>query len=320
MTRAGPYSARHLCVLVPTKDRPERVRTLLTSLVDQREPVGRVIIVASGSDIRSVIDEFAGRLHIDYVHSSESGQIRQRNLGIGLLDDRTPLVACLDDDILVEPGAVDQMIAFWNGAPADTGGVGFNIVNGTPERATRLKVWLGTSHPNAGRVLRSGMTTSLSHLSASTDTQWLNGGTSVWRADILKSHRHAEVDCPWAYAEDLIFSYPIGKRFPTFVCAGATVQHLELKTDRRASTYYVDKGRTEAIWLYYFVSSHRELSIPRLLWALTLRVTANVAAGLRERRSDRLWFSLGILEALGVIAGHALGQYGEIDIRLLTTR
>jgi len=315
-----PFAARHMCVVVPTRDRPERMRTLLTSLLDQPEPVGRVIVVASGADIRDVIAEFDTRLSIDYLHTNESGQIRQRNLGLRLLDDRTPLVACLDDDILVERGSVDRILAFWNQAPADTAGVGFNITNGAPEIPTRLKLLMGTSDRTPGRVLRSGITTSISHLTAHARTQWLNGGTTVWRAGILRTHVPTEIDCSWAFAEDLIFSYPIGKRFPLFVCADAPVQHLELKRDRQPSRYYVDQGRTQSIWLYHFVRSQSELSPAGLIRALTIRIAASVWRGLRGRRTEHFWYASGILRGFGVMAGHAMGRYGETDIRVLTQR
>ena len=76
------YSGQQICVLVPTKDRPEHVERLLKSLTDQVEPVGRIIIVSSGHDIESTADKFSDKLPIEYHHTSQAGQIKQRNIGI----------------------------------------------------------------------------------------------------------------------------------------------------------------------------------------------------------------------------------------------
>ena len=207
------YTGQEICVLVPTKDRPEHVARLLKSLVDQVEQVKYIIIVASGKDIKSTIDNFSDDLLIKYYHTSQTGQIRQRNIGISKLDDSTPLVACIDDDIVFDPCAIKEMVRFWNSAPINTGGVGFNIINVSISRPSKLKEILFLGHRKPGRVLLSGISTSISGLDDNIRSQWLTGGTSVWRKDVLVNNRHKEINTKWAITEDLIFSYPYRKSF-----------------------------------------------------------------------------------------------------------
>jgi glycosyltransferase involved in cell wall biosynthesis len=61
-------------------------------------------------------------LPVEYSTASP-GQIRQRNLGLVHMDERTPLIGFLDDDLILEPDALERMIEFWNRAEPDTAGV-----------------------------------------------------------------------------------------------------------------------------------------------------------------------------------------------------
>jgi len=58
----APYEPGHLAVVVPTKDRPHKVRNLLDSLAAQSAPVGRVVVVDAGVSARKVVEEFVDRL------------------------------------------------------------------------------------------------------------------------------------------------------------------------------------------------------------------------------------------------------------------
>ena len=91
-------------MIVPTKDRPEKLATLLESLASQDTRPGRILVIDGGRSVADVVARFAGRLHVEHHVCQPPGQIRQRNLGISLVDDSTPLVASLDDDIVFEPG------------------------------------------------------------------------------------------------------------------------------------------------------------------------------------------------------------------------
>ena len=309
------YTGQQLCVLIPTKDRPEHVETLLQSLIDQIEPVGRILIVASGADIQSTVDKFSSRLPIEYHHTFQTGQIRQRNIGIGKLDDRTPLVACIDDDIVLASDSVKEMVLFWNRAPINTGGVGFNITNGSTDRPSLLHQILFLSHRQPGQVLHSGTSTSISCLQKDIHSQWLTGGTTVWRKDILINFRHKEINTKWAIAEDLIFSYPVGKIFPLYVCANARVTHNHYPYNSKDNQWHFFHGKTQTIWTYFFVNSHKELSTNLFFISLFIRILGKIAYGLIGRKPHLVSFALGALTATGEITRHALSQSRKQDIR-----
>ena len=113
------YYSKDLAVIISTKDRPVEVKRHLQSLVKQKCKLGRVIVVASGQDIKEIVVCFKDSLPVEY-YRSEPGQIRQRNVGISKLDERTKLVASMDDDVTYHDDAIEEMIRFWNSISSDT--------------------------------------------------------------------------------------------------------------------------------------------------------------------------------------------------------
>ena len=89
-----------LSVIIPTLDRPETVSRLLESLQKQSVHPQEIIIVDAGrGKIPDYEKAFPG-LNIILKHTSPPGLTRQRNIGLGMLSERTDLVCFLDDDIV----------------------------------------------------------------------------------------------------------------------------------------------------------------------------------------------------------------------------
>ncbi|MFC1462392.1 glycosyltransferase family 2 protein [Verrucomicrobiota bacterium] len=311
----GAYRSDELSFVVPTKDRPGEMRNLLESLAGQTARCGRVVVVASGEDIRDVVLGFADRLPIEYKHSEQGGQIYQRNLGLGMLGDETRLVGSLDDDVVLEADAVEGMLSFWNGAEVGTAGVSFNIVNAPPFRHSLLKALFGMSSSVQGRVLRSGYNVAGAPVDRDLKVDWLCGGATVWRRDILDRFRNREVASRWAICEDVIFSYPIGKQHPLYVCADARARH-EHVYDHKATMKYRYYGRTATLWRLHFVESHEELSRGSFFWMIFGQLCARAAAGIFLLRRNELEYVLGMVEGLGV-ASRTLLRGGDILVALV---
>ncbi|MFC1857946.1 glycosyltransferase family 2 protein [Thermodesulfobacteriota bacterium] len=253
------YNTEDLALVVPTYNRPEKVKILLGSIVEQDAKVGRIIIVDGGESIRSVVDAFSGVLPVEYYHCSPPGQIRQRNLGISLLNERTPLVASMDDDIVLEPGALAAMIRCWNEKPENTAAVAFNIINNLKHHYSFFKALVNMSARGEGRVLKSGCNTTFGNTDREQRVQWVYGGATVWRFGVLRKYPHREIRSRWAYCEDLIYSYPIGKEHPLYVCAEARVRHEHVFTNpTTASAVY--RGRNSLLWRLFFIQLNPELS------------------------------------------------------------
>lgn len=291
------YNGRSLALLVPTMNRPDKMRNLLESIAGQTVVCGRIVVVDGGSSVREVVMGFADRLPVEHYICQPPGQIRQRNMGIGLLDERTPLVGCLDDDIVLLPAALEKMMECWNRCSSNTAGISFNIVNMPAEGHNWLKGLIGMSGPEPGRVLRSGRNTPIVSMATDRQVEWLCGGATVWKLEILKQHTNREAQARWAPLEDLIFSYPIGKLHPLHVCAAAQVRHEHVYDHniKRKHAYY---GRTETLWKFYFVESHEELSRMRFLILQFSTVAARLLMALVTFDTRHLQFALGQFQGL----------------------
>ena len=290
------YKTTDLAVIIPTKDRPVQVKRHLQSIVDQKCKFGRIIIVASGEDIKEIVDGFLTRLPIEYYRSAP-GQIRQRNLGITKLNEGTKLVATMDDDVIYEKDAIEKMIHFWNRVEPDTAGVGFNIINLPKMKHNWLRGLLGFSSKNHGQVLKSGFNTSISNISENIQVQWLNGGSSVWRQNILKKYTMKEINTSWAVCEDLIFSYPLGKIFPLYVCSASRVEIDEEIVDQPTKAFYLSRGRAQYLWGLYFVMKNEDLLVSHFIINKLFYCVAQLVKGTICLDKTRIFIMVGIIKS-----------------------
>ena len=309
------YTGHDVAFIIPTKDRPEKVKNVLESIASQTMSCGRLIVVDGGQSVKDICMGFVDRLPVEYHECSPPGQIRQRNFGIAKLKGAYPLVGSLDDDIVLEPRAVEEIVAFWNRCEKNTAGVSFNIVNIPSHRYSWSKAAIGMSSSQQGRILRSGYNV----LGSPTDTdlrvQWLPGGATVWRRGILEKFTNREISSRWAICEDVIFSYPIGKEFPLYVCANARARHEHIY-DHKARMKYRYYGRTITLWRLYFVESHAELSRLFFLWMLLGQIIARCVSGIFLFRSRDIQYAIGQIE--GALAGLRLLTRGSDLLPLLS--
>jgi glycosyltransferase involved in cell wall biosynthesis len=290
------YHGSDLAIIIPTKDRPEKVKNLLSSISKQTLLCGRIIIVDSGMDIENIVDAFINYLPVEYYRTSVQGQIYQRNFGISLLDEKTKLVCSLDDDIVFESETIASMISFWNDCESETAGVSFNIVNNPPFKHTLLKAFIGMSAPQQGRVLASGYNVTISPVDKNIRTQWLCGGATIWKKEILDKFVNKEVSAKWAVCEDVIFSYPIGKKYPLYVCADAKVRH-EHAFDYKVKMKYRYIGKTATLWRLHFVESNPELSKLLFFWMVSWEIMIRLLRGIFLLRPQEIQYAFGQMEA-----------------------
>ena len=305
------YTGSYLAFLIPTKDRPGKMTNLLDSLVGQTIQCSRIIIINGGESIEELVLSYKDRLPVEYYECRPPGQIRQRNMGISLLDSKTPLIGSLDDDIVLMPDAVEKMIAFWNTLPKATAAVSFNIINCEPVKHSWIKGMMGLTGPLPGKVLKSGINTPILSIRENISSQWVCGGATIWRQEILKKFTNAPKNTMWASSEDLNFSYQIGKLYPMYVCADAKVNH-EHVYDLSIKTKYRYYGRTETLWRFFFVESHQEFSRMAFLWSQLTTIIARFIKGIISLQVRHFQFGLGQIE--GVYAGmKAIAQERNLD-------
>jgi glycosyltransferase involved in cell wall biosynthesis len=293
------FVSTDLAIIIPTKDRPKEVRRLLKSILELDCKVGRIIIIASGQDIQDEVMPFVDCIPIKYFFG-EPGQIKQRNKGISLLDNSTKLVATIDDEVVFQNDSVSEMIKFWNSIEPETAGVGFNIINQQGHDYNWLKWRLGLSVPSPGKVMRSGKSTSIINVRTNIKTEWLNGGATVWQQKVLERNKNKEILSRWATCEDLIFSYPIGKRYPLYICKNSKIKILCL-VDRKDESIelLLYKGKTQFLWGLYFVSVNTELSYVKYILYNAVRLLSLTVNALRNiETKHNIFWAFGIIKGM----------------------
>jgi glycosyltransferase involved in cell wall biosynthesis len=291
--------ADRLALVVPTKDRPREVRRLLESLRAQSVVPARVVVVDAGDgSLAPVATEFAD-LDVMYVRAPRPGLTRQKNLGVEHAGGGVDLIGFVDDDIVFEAGALEAMLGFWRDAGPEVGGASFNIVNAGAARSwlvPRLLRMFLMSSDRYGTVLRSGFNTPITNTPATRFTEWLNGGSTVWRRDIFRQHRFAEWFPGSGLCEDVWFSRRVHPRYRMAVVAPARVQHQEVGRSIRGE---FGAGRAQVLNRLYVVRSDPRLSMWQCLYALTGQLVLNVALGVATRDRGLL------LRAAGNVSGFA---------------
>lgn len=280
------FSAEQLAVLVPTKDRPEKMREMLGSIRQQEVKPAQVVIVATGQDISFLAGEFKD-LPIDYHHTNIRGQINQRTLGIQKLKPQIELVCLMDDDHYLCLGALQTMLDFWNRHPGH-GAVCFNVINEPPFRWNFFKFIFGMTANSPGQVTRAGFNTRITHVSENLPTKWVSGGAVVWRRSILDENPYVEWDSGFPENEDVYFSFPLGKKYSYAVCSEAKAEHrrttmAELKT--------AEFGATQIRRRFKLVRKYPYFSVPLAYWASVGQTAENFLRGILNR--DAGYFRIG---------------------------
>lgn len=257
-----------IAFVVPTKDRPDDLHRMLASLAAQtRLPEQIIVVDGSDPDIRHVIAGFP-RLNIDYVRVFPPSLARQRNAGMQRLRDDITLAGYLDDDVVLEPDAIEKMIAYWDRAADDLGGTIFNITNTPPPNWVRIKSLFGLDDRTPGRVLPSGCTSILGNQQSDIETDWLCGGATIWRREVIDRFPYDEWFAGTGYLEDVDYSFNVRGKYRLALVAGARLAHYSPPV--RADRHFL-LGRWQITNRMYLVGKYRARGLsPLKAWIASL--------------------------------------------------
>jgi glycosyltransferase involved in cell wall biosynthesis len=305
----GKLEASQISVVVPTKDRPAEIRSFLSSVRASTQRPGEIIFVFSGQDITSVLKEFSD-LCVRAEPSAAASQIKQRNRGLELVAKEAKYVACFDDDITLDPHAIEKIVDFVNASEKDYGAVAFNIANTRGFRFNLFKFLFCMSGTRAGAVLPSGYNTNLCNVPRSMEVDWVFGGATLWKRNIICGTARTDHYGSYAFIEDVEFSYGVRRSFPLAVCAEARVHDL-----RAAGSFHktVAFGKMQVAYRIAFVRRAGDLSVTLALWACIGQLCENLFRAIMQREPHLLrtaWGNLlGLWEAITSLASptHAAG-------------
>ena len=282
-------SASHdIAFVVATKDRPDELRRLWRSLRCQSRVPDEVVIVDASARPSTLVGPQAGPPVLRYIRTAVASATRQRNIGLDAVRPEADLVGFLDDDAVLEEGAVEEMLRFWGSAGAEVGGAAFNMANHPPLewpllKRTRFAESLGLYAGRGGSVTPSGFQTMIGPLARTEWTDWLPSGASVWRREVVRDHRFDEWYDGYSYLEDLDFSYRVGRSFRLAVVAGARYHHLQAPGGRGGGYTF---GLREVLNRVHFVEKYPEFSLRKCYSALAMRLLMNIVFAARERKAS----------------------------------
>ena len=261
-------------ILIPTRNRPQKVVKLLKSISLSTVRPEQIVIVASGVDIASQLEGFNLILPITYLHTEIPGQINQKKLGISLLNPGVEWCLFLDDDLELHSKAIE--IAFREVGKYElehVAGIGFSLpVTSRGVNSSRtvilLATILGLKTAPLGRVLKSGHATSYMQSENTIQTEWLNGA-SMWRTELLPHYGHGLPSTKYAACEDLIFSFPLNKFGKLLYVPDS---RLSFQDDEITDFDSFEVIKAATFWRYYFVKTNPRLSVTAFLISQVGRV------------------------------------------------
>lgn len=302
-------STHRIAFVVPTKDRPADLRRMFRSVSEQSVHPDQLIVVDGGdATIDHVVAEFPD-LPLEYVRVYPPSLSRQRNAGMERLRDEITLAGYLDDDLVLKPHALGRMSSFWASAPADVGGASFNIINNIPSQQSWLKSLFLIDNGRRGAVLRSGHNTQLFPALQTMPVEWLCGGATLWRREVVEKYQYDEWFIGTGYLEDLDYSFRVGKAYRLFIVGDACVDHLSPPLRQDVNQLL---GQWQVINRLYFVRKHPELSVGLCYWASIGHVVVNLAQALRQRDTGYVTRARGNLVGLRRCLNGRLDQLGGI--------
>jgi GT2 family glycosyltransferase len=273
-----------LTILIPTRDRPEELRRLLESLSTQSVLPDRVVVVASGTQAaKDVVSEFPG-LNLEYLYTDRAGTSWQRNAGLAALKPSCTLVGFFDDDVTLDPGALEKMLTFWETATPDVGAAGFNFRNllatetqrkWSLRSVVRLYDTFMIGGESEGKVLPSGFPTPIFPATANLYTEWLETLGITLRREVVDEFRFDDFFAGYSYLEHVEYTYRVSRKYKLCVVSNAWVTH---HSGPIRNSYLL--GKMQVTNRLHFVLKHKELSSLRCCFALVLHLFFNLAVGL----------------------------------------
>lgn len=297
------------CIIVPTKDRREDLKLLLASMAAQTRPFDQVVLVDGGDDTVEDLVAAYPAVPIDYLRVYPPGFTKQKNAGRAAVRDDMDLIGYLDDDIVLEPDAVERLLAFWESHGPELGGTQFHVTDQSVAPATFSRRFFGTASRRQGALLRSGTNTVVWPVERDARTEWLSGGATVWRRGVIEGVEHDETFAGYGHMDDVDFSLRVGDRWEMWVVADARLEHHERPIALEREYAF---GVYDTVMRYVLVRKYpRRFSRLAWCWATFGKYLGRAVAGLRGSAAGRL-------RARGYLHGWLKALRG--DLSLVETR
>lgn len=253
-----------LCLIVPTKDHPDILIRFFKSVQRQTVKPDLLMIVDGGDQtIEHLLRGFPD-LPFQYLRVYPPGLAKQRNAGIQAVPKDYNLIGFFDDDYVLFEDAIERMMRFWESQKGKVGGASFNTMDSgclSHKKGLFFRRLFLLSRGQGGDILPSGIGTAQYPCEQTYRSQWLSGGSTVWRREVLEKFSYDEWFAKYGVLDDMDLCWRVNKHYGLYVVAEAKVYHQQLpKNDFMAS-------KITAVNHCYFVSKYPGFSKRKLVWA-----------------------------------------------------
>lgn len=239
-------------IIIPTYNRPDDLRNCLQTLLSQTRAPTELIVVDDGNlENVPLADEFAGAgISLIYIKKNHPGLTESRNEGIRIASG--DIIFFLDDDVLLFPDYLEQIMVVYEEQEGFIGGVG-GLEDNKPAMRHRdyikriFELPFLTWGLREGRVLRSGFCTQFGEspipIKNITRVDFLSGGVSSFDRRIFSEFAFTPRFREHGLGEDKDFTIMVSRHHSLYVNPKARLIHLEAQVmrpqDRRFSRMFL---------------------------------------------------------------------------------
>ena len=241
-------------VVIPTKNRPTELATVIDSLLAQSRLPDQLIIIDQSSPNKVIREKIIPIVKekgvaLDYIHDETiTGLVQAKAASIPY--NRCDHISFFDDDIVHEPEYLNAIEQAWINYP-DMIGVNGVILNAPKEGFFRRLFFrlthFGLCRDNRQRVLRQINHKSKDPLAVNA----LSGGLSTWRKEVFEQLSFDTKNKFHAY-EDKEFSIRVNRLFPNkmFIVPQAKLYHYHAAGNRQSLLRRTENDVVE-VWMLF---------------------------------------------------------------------
>ena len=248
-----------LSIIIPTKDRPYKVKRLLNQLYKNKFFFNEILVIDSSNlnnkkKLIFIIKQ--AELNIKLINSRPSISL-QRNKGLKNMKKNNKFFMFLDDDIVFKKNSFVEMKKFIKKNEKLYIGYGFNLISkidyGFLESIKRNKFIekLGIYNANIGKIVPSGWQTKINNVKKNQEVEWLSTSAVIY-ANNKKKINFDNFFKGYSYLEDLDYSYRMSSFGKLIVVKKAMYYHNN-DIERKSFSF----GQIEFINRYHFIKKNK---------------------------------------------------------------
>jgi len=293
-----------LSVIIATMDREEELYRCLDSIWAQSRLPQELVIVDDGAlDVEALRLRVPQGVEFQYHRKSPPGLSASRNLGARVA--KGEFILFLDDDVVLERNFIEEILRVFHEDETERLAGVSGVITNRGSKPKWFSLWarffLMEKGP-PGRLLPWGYYSSASIPEAVKEVQWIPGGLSCFRKEVLEQFNFWDMNQKGRHGlEDVEFGWRVSATYTLKTTPFARLAHYP---PQRSSKGAIQRGLRQVMGHAHLFRLHGEQSLlnkARFLWATTGLVLGNLGAALVVRGKDeRIW---RLLLGLGNLVG-----------------